>query len=110
MLANCICLEQGNLGRALPQYTRLLDRSRYSDLGHRCVYRCAPIAYDLETPDNESGEDCHQRPIPFGVIVRLMFSLLEWVRLTSNSIAVVNLIRLPQLIYVGPDDLTCSSF
>lgn len=28
-------------------------------------------------------------------------------RLTGSSIAVVNLIRLPQLIYVGPDDLTC---
>ncbi len=27
--------------------------------------------------------------------------------LTGNSIAVVNLIRLPKLIYVSPDDLTC---
>ena len=29
-------------------------------------------------------------------------------RLTSSSIAVVNLIRLPQLIHVGFDDLTCA--
>lgn len=28
--------------------------------------------------------------------------------LTDSSIAVVNLIRLPQLIYVAPDDLTCT--
>ena len=28
--------------------------------------------------------------------------------LTDNSIAVVNLIRLPKLIYVSPDDLTCT--
>ena len=28
-------------------------------------------------------------------------------RLTGNSIAVVNLIRLPKLIYVSPEDLTC---
>ena len=110
MLADCICLEQGNLGRALHQYTRHVDRSRPSDLGRRCVYRRTPVAYDLETPDNESGEDCHQRPIPFGVIVRFMFSQPEVFLLTGNSITVVNLIRLPQLIYVGLDDLTCSSF
>ena len=28
--------------------------------------------------------------------------------LTGHSIAIVNLIRLPKLIYVSPDDLTCT--
>ena len=110
MLAGCICLEQGNRGRALHRCTRHVDRSRHSDLARRCVYHCAPVAYDLETPDHEIGEGCHQRPIPFGVIVRLIVSPLEMIWLTGDSIAVVNLIRLPQLIYVGQNDLTCSSF
>lgn len=108
MLAHCIFLEQSHRRRALHQCTRHVDCPRHSFpcLGYLC--RRTPAAYDLESPDNKTGEDCCQRHVPSGVLVRSKYPCQKVPWLTGNSIAVVNLIRLPQLIYVGPDDLTCT--
>ena len=107
MLPNCIYLEQGHCRGALHQRTRDVDRSRhiFPGLGHLC--RRTPFAYDLEPPDHKTRKDCHQRRLPFGIIVRSIFSPPQTPWLTTRSIAIVNLIRLPKLIYVSPDDLTC---
>ena len=107
MLPNCIYLEQGHCRGALHQCPCDVDRSRhlFPGLGHLC--RRTPVAYDLESPDHKTRKDCHQRRLPSGVIVRSIFSPQETSWLTARSIAIVNLIRLPKLIYVSPDDLTC---
>ena len=107
MLPNCIYLEQGHYRGALHQCTRDVDRSRhfFPALGHLC--RRTPVAYDLESADHKTRKDCHQWRLPSGLIVRSIFSSQETPWLTARSIAIVNLIRLPKLIYVSPDDLTC---
>ena len=77
MLAHCICLEQGHCGRALHQCTRNVDCSRHFHFGLGYICRRTPTAYDLESPDNKSREDCGQRRVPFGVIVRWISSLRQ---------------------------------
>ena len=108
MLTYCVYLEQGNRRRALHQCARDVDCTGYIFLGLGHLCRRTPIAYDLASPNYKTREGCDQRCVPTGVIVRSILALLEGHWLTGSSIAVVNLIRLPKLINVSLDDLTCS--
>lgn len=74
MLAHCIFLEQGHCGRALHQCTRHVDCSRHTFPGLEYLCCCTSAAYGLESPDNKTREDCCQRHVSSGVIVRLKFS------------------------------------
>ena len=75
MLAYRVFLEQSHRGRALHQCTCHVDRSRRFLLGIGYLRRRTAIAHDLESPDNKTGEDCYQRRVPSGVVVRSTFSL-----------------------------------
>ena len=75
VLARCIYLGQGYKRRTLHQCTCHVDRSRHTYPGPRYLCRRPPTAYDLESPDNKTGENCCQRHVPSGVLVRSISSL-----------------------------------
>lgn len=75
MHAHCILLEQGHRRRALHQCARHVDCSGRSVPGLGYLCRRSAAAYDLESPDHKTREDCCQRHVPSGVIVRSEFIL-----------------------------------